>query len=1099
MLTYAVVNGRAVFEGDILLDHLNEPPRQGANGNSATTAYASYLWPKVGAVYQVPYIITNGSANLTTAISQYNSTLAGVIQFVPRTTEADYVNIDLNSGDFSGSCAAYEGHTGGQEMLTGSAVCAVGTLIHEMGHITGLYHEQSRSDRDTYISVNYSSVIKGSRGNFDQIADNVQNLTLYDYASVMSYQPYNFGRNGGPTLESIPAGMPLSNLNGYSAGDIDGIKRLYGFVPTQVTVTSNPPGLQVIVDGSTVTTPQVFSWSLNSTHTVDIPTNAQTLSGVSYTYGRWNDSLTASHSITVKPGNGLVGQPVILPAVTVYQANFIHLVPYVSSVFPTATGTVSVTPSPLTYPGISGSYFVARQPITITATPNSGQNFYEFINSPFWLPGGLSENPKVTRAPDDGTGISILAEFTTQPVYTVTQSPNAANLATVVDNTFWYTPKNFSKTYDSTWTSGSSHSLSAYTVQYPFSSNTRWSFTSWSDSGALTHNVTLPSTSTTYTANVQGQFLVANYANQFCGGTLSLTPASPTNDLFYPTGQVVTFGQTPSTGWLFTGWQFDLTGTTSPQNLTVADEVLAVADYNTVATSLAITSLSPNSAVAGAGGFTLTITGSGFTAATNVFFNNVFKTSTLVNSTTLTVPILATDLAKAGGVQVFIDNFPTGGACSAVAVKTFYIASSPQVSPSPGALTFAAQLLNTSSASQKITLTNNSGTSLSINSITASAQYTQTNTCGSTLGVAATCMVTVTFTPTVSGTVSGAITVSDSALDSPQIITMTGSGSNPLTLSPTTLAFGNVAVGSSSAAKTVTLTNNQATATLNLTITASGNYSFVGSGVTPCGATLAAKKKCTIAVTFSPKVAASLNGAVTITHNAAFSPQVVTTSGTGTGGSVAPLTFSPASLNFGTVVNGVTSAAQTVTVTNSSASSLTINSLTPTGNYTAAGSGTKPCGGVLAAAATCTFQTTFMPTVSGVNKGGVAIATTSTVSPQVENASGTGSLQVTFAPASLTFTAQAVGTASAAQTVTLTNNATTALSLTSITGSGDFTAVGVGATPCATSVAAKGKCTFTVTFTPATVGPITGAVTVVHNGGNSPQAVSLTAVGASGQ
>jgi hypothetical protein len=56
---------------------------------------------------------------------------------------------------------------------------------------------------------------------------------------------------------------PLSNPNGYSAGDIDGILRPYGAIPTQVTVTSNPPGLQVIVDGSTVTTHQTYAWALN--------------------------------------------------------------------------------------------------------------------------------------------------------------------------------------------------------------------------------------------------------------------------------------------------------------------------------------------------------------------------------------------------------------------------------------------------------------------------------------------------------------------------------------------------------------------------------------------------------------------------------------------------------------------------------------------------------------------------------------------------------------------------------------------------------------------------------------------------------------------
>lgn len=1097
IVTYGVVDGRPVMEGDILLDHVQPLPANGAGPDALSISFTRYLWPKVGAVYQIPYIITNGNANVPVAIAQANGNLAGVIQWVPRTTETDYVNFNLDSNNHNFSCASYGGRIGGEQQITGSIDCTVSTLLHEMGHAYGLYHEQSRTDRDTYVSVMFQNMIKGSRGNSDKPAENVQNQTLYDYASVMHYFPLNFTRNGSFVIESIPAGIPLSNSVGYSAGDLDGLKRLYNAAPTTITVTTNPPGLQVIVDGVTVTAPQTYNWPLNSTHTLAIPANAQAQGTIGYTYGRWNDSLTANHTITVTPGNGLLGQPVTSPAVTVYQANFIRLVPFVSSVFPSGSGSVTVSPAPLTYAGLSGSYFVQRQAFTLTATPNAGQRFYEFINSPYWFYGGLSENPKNATAPDDGNGISVTTYFTSDPVYTVTQNPNANSLGVFVDGGFWYTPKNFARTYDPAWTTGSSHSLSAIDPQYPWSSNTRYAFQSWSDNGAATHNITLPTTSTTYTANVQGQYLAIDYVNQYCAGTLTVTPPSPSGDGFYHNGDLLSFSQTPAAGWLFTGWQYDLSGTAN-QNLTVSDEILVTADYNTVAAPLTITSLSPNSAVAGAGGFTLTITGTGFTSGTQVFFNGVFKTSTFVNSTTLTVPLLASDIAAAGGFEVFLDNFPSGALCSSVAVKNFYVASAPVVAPSPGALTFAAQVLNTTSATQAVTLTNNSGAAVSINSIATSANFAQTNTCGSTLGAGAACTINVSFTPTVSGTITGALTISDSGISSPRLVALTGSGSTPLTLSPTTLSFGTVAVGSSSAAKTVTLTNNLST-TLNLTLSTSGNYTFVGSGTSPCGATLLGKKKCTVSVTFSPKVSGSLNGALTITHNAAFSPQVVTTSGTGSGGSTAPLTFSPASLSFGTIVLAATSTAQTVTVTNSSAASVTINSLTATGNYTAAGSGTKPCGGALAAAATCTFQVTFTPTVAGANKGAVAIATTSTVTPQVYNLSGTGSAQVTFSPASLTFAAQTVYSTSATQTVTLTNNATTALSLTSITGSGDFTATSGGATPCGTSVAAKGKCTFTVSFTPTTVGPIGGAVTVVYGGGSSPQALTLTGTGASGQ
>jgi hypothetical protein len=86
-------------------------------------------------------------------------------------------------------------------------------------------------------------MIKGSKPNFDQLIDNYQDLELYDYGSVMHYIAFAFSRNGGPVIESKPAGIPLSNLAGYTAADIDSVARLYGAAPKSVTITTNPPAL----------------------------------------------------------------------------------------------------------------------------------------------------------------------------------------------------------------------------------------------------------------------------------------------------------------------------------------------------------------------------------------------------------------------------------------------------------------------------------------------------------------------------------------------------------------------------------------------------------------------------------------------------------------------------------------------------------------------------------------------------------------------------------------------------------------------------------------------------------------------------------------
>jgi len=1124
-VTYVINNGKAIFQGDIILEKVDPivPQRLLPSfvTNSFGVAYSTYLWPKVGNQYQVPYIITSGTGNLaslTAAIAQFNDTFPN-IQFVARVAQTDYVNFYFDPTNNSGECEAIVGRAGGEQPVGGaggsSNPCTVGTVLHELGHVIGLWHEQSRPDRNTYVSVNYGNLIKGSISNFNQIYDNAQTFgTLFDYASIMQYPAFAFSRNGGPAIESIPPGIPLSNLTGYTATDIDGVERLYGNAPTAITITSNPPGLQVIVDGTPVTTPQVFtgpSWDLYSTHTLSVSSDVQSQSGdivnsttpttFYYTFGRWNTSSEANTiAITVLPGNGEPPTPATSPALTTYSANFIQLVPYAATVFPAGTGSVTPSPLPQSYSGSSLLFYTARQQATLTATPNSGQNFYEFNNANFWLPGGLGANPKTFYVPDTGLAINTTAEFSPDPVYTVNVAPNpsSSNLYIYADTDFWYAPKNFSLDYDSTWTPGSAHTLSVDNPIYPYSSNSRYAFSSWSDgTTSTTDSITLPSTSAAYTANLTPQFYVTDYVNQSCAGSINVSPSSPTGDGFYPTGDALTFTETPNTGWLFTGWQYDLSGTSASQPLTVTDEVLVTADYNTIATPLTLTSLSPAAAVPGGPGFTLTLNGTGFTPSTVVSVNEAFPTVKFISSTELSVTVTAAQIAKPGAFQVWIDSFPSGAACAAFAALPFTVADSPIVLPTPLSVAFSPQLVSTTSAAKTVTLKNTSAATLSISSITATGNFSvASNTCGSTLNSGATCSVNVTLTPSIAGALTGSLAISDSAPDSPQTIALSGTGDLPLTISPATLAFGTETVGGTSAAKTATLTNNESTA-LSFSFNASGNYAISSPGTT-CGASLASKAKCNIAVTFTPTANGSVNGAIAIADATGFSPQLITLSGAGSGGTTAPLTFTPATLTFAAQAVNTTSPAKSLTVKNASASSLTLTTIATSGDFSATGSGSKPCTPSLnlAAGATCTLNVTFSPAfgASGAINGAVIITDNAAINQQILDAKGTAALPLTLAPTTLTFAPQTVATASAAQTVTLTNNLTTAVSPT-ITGSGDYTAAPGGATPCTSTLAAKAHCTFTVTFTPSAVGTRAAAITVTDSAAPTLQTLNTTGIG----
>src|SRR5437879_2413771 len=445
----------------------------------------------------------------------------------------------------------------------------------------------------------------------------------------------------------------------------------------------------------------------------------------------------------------------------------------------------------------------------------------------------------------------------------------------------------------------------------------------------------------------------------------------------------------------------------------------------------------------------------------------------------------------------------------------------PAVTLAPANLAFGTQRLSTPSPVQTVTLTNSGTAPLRI----ATAVLGGANAgdfalasgtpCinGATPAAGATCVLTLTLPPTPASARTATVTITDDAAGSPQSVSLTGTGVTPptATLSATSSAFGEQRVGTTSPAQSVTLTNNGG-APLNLTsITITGaqaaDFGITADNTCPTGAgSVAPGASCTISVSFTPLATGIRNATLNIVDDASGSPHTITLTGTG----IAPaVTLSANTVAFGNQRVGTTSSlAQTVTLTNGGTATLNLTSITRAGaspgDFAVAGSGTTPCplaGGSVAASASCTFTLTFTPAAPGARAATVNITDDAAGSPQTVSLSGTGTVPaVTLSATSLAYGNQRVGTTSAGQNVTLTNNDAAPLNLTSITITGaqaaDFAFAAGNTCPTgAGSVTPGASCTIGVSFTPAAPGARAAAVNITDDAVGSPQSVSLAGTG----
>ncbi|HEY3704040.1 MAG TPA: choice-of-anchor D domain-containing protein [Terracidiphilus sp.] len=286
------------------------------------------------------------------------------------------------------------------------------------------------------------------------------------------------------------------------------------------------------------------------------------------------------------------------------------------------------------------------------------------------------------------------------------------------------------------------------------------------------------------------------------------------------------------------------------------------------------------------------------------------------------------------------------------------------------------------------------------------------------------------------------------------------------TVSPASLAFADQGQGTTSDAKTITLTNTLPIALTPALVTVTGDFAKINN----CeGLSIDVDASCTIQVTFSPTRMGSRTGQLTIRGN--LSGGDITIGLSGTGVAAPEVNLQPATLDFGDVETGATSEDRQVTAENAGGAEVSISSVTVTGPFVIA---TNGCAAQLAAHADCQIVVNFKPAETGAASG--ALTMVDAAGTQTVTLSGTGTAPPGdgLSPESLSFPATIKGVKSTAQTVTLTNSGGNPLTGIAVTVSAPF----LQTNNCSTQLVANASCSIDVVYLPTATGAQTGTLTV---------------------
>jgi len=405
----------------------------------------------------------------------------------------------------------------------------------------------------------------------------------------------------------------------------------------------------------------------------------------------------------------------------------------------------------------------------------------------------------------------------------------------------------------------------------------------------------------------------------------------------------------------------------------------------------------------------------------------------------------------------------------------------------PATLTFASQIVDSTSAAQTVTVKNTGSIALTPTSVVASGDFSETDNClNANVAAGGSCAIQVVFAPTQAGSRTGTMTIGANVPGGNLTVSLSGTGapSGAVSLSPASVGFGSWQVGTTSNALQVTA-NNSGSQAVAFTSAITGQFAIASNA---CGASIPANG-CNLTLIFTPAQIGAATGELTFTD--AEGTQTVQLSGTG----LAPPTddLSPASLTFSGTVAGQLSAAQTVTLTNNGGVQLKAIAISVSGPFRE----TNACTTNLAPESNCGISVVYAPTQAGSQTGTLTVS--DLLHTQTVALSGTGIAPAVIgvSPASLSFNGQQVGVASAPQTLTVSNIGGSPMADVGFEISGlSAASFSIGLSTCGATLANGASCTVQVLFTPAAAGGATASLAVSSStSGVAPVSVPLTGTG----